>query len=111
MALSAHLAAVQSGMALMIFGLVWQLLNLKGNLLKVAFYSCLGSMYIIWFAITLGAVSGVSKALPMAGQGFAAAKHWELLVEIIVTAGAGLGVVAIVLIVFGLYKGLTSDSQ
>ncbi len=63
-------------------------------------------MHSIWFAITLAAIVGASKALPIAGAGFSSTLFSELIVETIVTVGAGLGVVSSGLIVFGLYKGL-----
>ena len=106
MALSAHLAAVQSGLALMIFGLIWSLLALKDTWLKTAYYSIISSMYIVWLAITLSAALGASKALPIAGTGFKSSFLSELLVESIITIGAGLGLIGTFLIVFGLYRGL-----
>jgi len=111
MALSAHLAAVQSGMALMIFGLLWGSLKLQEKWLKVTYYSGIASMYLIWFAITLAAIVGASKALPIAGAGFSSTAFKETTIEIILTIGAILGVLSTALIVFGLYKGLKSESN
>ena len=104
MALSAHLAAVQSGMALMIFGVIWELLALKEKWLKVTYWSGLLSMYLVWFSITLSAIFGASKALPMAGQGFSASYFVETFILITVYAGAGLAIVASLLIVLGLWR-------
>jgi len=109
MALSAHLAAVQSGMALMVFGLIWGALVLEQRWLSVTFYSSIASMYLIWFSITLSAVLGASRALPMAGEGFSSSPINEMLIEVIVYIGAGLGIVASLLIVLGLYKGLSQS--
>ena len=111
MALSAHLAAVQSGMALMIFGLAWGILVLEEKWLKVAYYCGISGMYLVWFAITLAAALGASKALPLAGAGFSSTRLNETLVEVIVTAGAGLGTISTVLIVWGLYKGLSKTDD
>ena len=105
MALSAHLAAVQSGMAMAIFGLIWALVNLKERFLKVAYYANIVGLYAVWFAITLGAVLGASRALPIAGHGFSAAPTAETVVELIVTSGAVLTVVSVSLILLGLFKG------
>lgn len=102
MALSAHLAAVQSGMALMIFGVIWELLSLNEKWRKIAYWSGLLSMYLVWFSITLSAVFGASKALPMAGEGFSASFLIETAILLIVHAGAGLGILSGVLIVLGL---------
>ncbi|MDP2575995.1 hypothetical protein Q8W40_27700 [Vibrio penaeicida] len=106
MALSAHLAAVQSGMALMIFGLIWGLLSLEEKWLRVSYYSSIAGMYFIWLAITLVAVLGASKTLPIAGKGFSSTPVGEVVVELILYAGSGLCVLSAALIVVGLYRGL-----
>ena len=105
MALSAHLAAVQSGMAMAIFGLIWALVNLKEGAIKVAYYTNIIGLYAVWFAITLGSVLGASRALPIAGRGFSAAPTAETVVELLVTSGAVITVVSVSLIVLGLFKG------
>jgi len=104
MALSAHLAAVQSGMALMIFGIIWELLSLKEKWLNVAYWSGLASMYLVWLSITLSAIFGASKALPMAGKGFSASYLVEVSVVITVYTGAALGILSSLLIVLGLSR-------
>ena len=106
MALSAHLAAVQNGMALMIFGLIWQLLILKGIWLKTAFYSTVASMYMIWVSITISAIFGASNALPQAGKGFSATQLIENSVSVIIYTGSGLAILSGILIVLGLYRSL-----
>ena len=106
MALSAHLAAVQNGMALMIFGLFWGLLTLSQRWLTVAYYSAVASLYLIWFAMTLAAAVGAGRALPIAGAGFTAGAVGEAAVEGIVTLGAGLSIVSALLITVGLFARL-----
>ncbi len=110
MALSAHLAAVQSGMALIIFGLIWGFLVLQEIWLKLTFYASITGMYTVWFAISLAAILGASKALPIAGAGFSTTPLNELVVQVIITTGAGLGVLSTGLIVLGLVKGLNSTA-
>ena len=104
MALSGHLAAVQGGMALMVFGLIWGLLILKKRWLTLAYYSSILSMYLIWVAITLSAILGASKSLPIAGEGFSSSYLIEMGVSVILYIGSAAGVTSIVLIVWGLYK-------
>ncbi|GAB5452934.1 MAG: hydrogenase [Halioglobus sp.] len=104
MALSAHLAAVQSGMAMAIFGLIWNMVNLGDRLLRVAYYTNIAGMYAVWFAISLAAFVGASRALPIAGQGFAATPTGESAVELIVTAGALATVISVALIFAGLLR-------
>lgn len=110
MALSAHLVAVQSGMALMIFGLIWELLALDKKWLKVTYYTSVASMYLVWLAVTLSAILGASKALPMAGKGYSTTSFNEIALELIVYIGAGCGVISALLIVLGLYRGLNKSN-
>lgn len=104
MALSAHLAAVQSGMALILFGVIWELLNLNKKWLIIVYRSCLMSMYFIWLAITLSAILGASKALPIVGQGYTASHFVEIVTSTILYIGSGLGIFSSLLIVFGLSR-------
>ena len=107
MALSAHLAAVQSGMAMAIVGLIWSLLTLKPSSMKLAYYSNITGLYAVWIAINLGAMVGASRALPIAGEGFSATAGVEIAIEAIVTLGAVLTIVSFGLIVFGLMRDKT----
>ena len=105
MALSAHLAAVQSGMAMVIFGIIWGMVILKENLLKLAYYTNVLGMFLVWFAISLASILGTSRALPIAGQGFSASTIAENTVGIIVVLGSLAMVFSISIIVVGLVKG------
>ena len=111
MALSAHLAAVQSGLALIVFGLIWKHLALNSFSTKLTYVLGVLSMYLVWLSITLAAIIGASKALPIAGAGYQASQLGEIVVELSVTAGAGLGVVASALIVYGLYRSIYVESK
>ncbi|MEO9132758.1 MAG: hypothetical protein ABI240_16350 [Sphingomonas sp.] len=78
LALSAHLTAVQSGMALMIAGIIWPAIALNAALKKAAQWSIILGMYALWAGLTLSAATGASTALPIAGKGF----HADQLVEL-----------------------------
>lgn len=105
MGLSAHLAAVQSAMALMVFGAVWPHVKLSDALLSVAAWASIFSMYVVWIGLTLAGILGTSKATPIAGAGFEGSASAELLTEVIITVGAGAGVVGAALLVYGLWQG------
>ncbi len=105
MALSGHLAAVQSGMALMIFGLIWPMLVLGAFWSNLACAAMIASMYLVWMGISLAAANGASKALPIAGEGHNAGRGGEVAVRALVGGGAVLGLVSGVLIVVGLVAG------
>jgi len=99
----------QSGMAMIIFGLIWALLNLKEAVLKIAYYSNIFGMYAVWLAITLGAIFGASRALPIAGNGFSASSMIETAVEIIVISGSVAAVISVGLVLFGLLKSRSQN--
>ena len=88
MGLSAHLAGVQNGMVLLIFGLVWQRLSLSQRAIHVAELSSIFSMYAIWGALFLAAVFGTSRVTPIAGAGFEGAVWQEGLVAVLLYAGS-----------------------
>jgi (hydroxyamino)benzene mutase len=102
MALSGHLSALQSGMALMIFGIIWNILELAASWSEVAVLSSIVGYYLIWIGITLASITGASKALPISGQGFSAGKIQERLVTGIEVIGVLMALVSGTLIVWGL---------
>jgi hydroxylaminobenzene mutase len=89
MGLSAHVAGVQNGMVLLIFGLVWQRLSLAQRALRVAELSSIFAMYAIWGALLLAAIFGTSRATPIAGAGFEGAAWQEGMVTVLLYAGSG----------------------
>lgn len=102
MGLSAHLAGVQNGMVLLIFGLLWHRLTLSPRARLAAEWSSLTSMYAIWLALFLASVFGTSRVTPIAGAGFAGAAWQELLVAVLLYAGSAGILVGAVLVVWGL---------
>lgn len=110
MGLSAHLAAVQSAMALMVFGCLWSHVQLSAGLAKLAAWSSIFSMYVVWIGLTLAGILGTSKATPIAGAGFQGSPTAELLTEVIITVGAAAGIVGAALIVLGLWNNMTQPS-
>ncbi len=106
MALSAHLTAVQSGMALMIFGLIRPYLQLEQQSLEITRWSSVIGFYLLWAGIALAAATGASRTLPIAGQGFSARKIFEIAVAIIMNTGVVLSFISSLYILVGLYYGL-----
>jgi len=103
MALSAHLTAVQSGMALMIAGVAWQATSLGQRVAAASKWSIIVGMYGLWAGLTLSAATGASNSLPIAGAGYGAGDLTETLVSIMVlgssasmTVGWGLFVASLV---------------
>lgn len=104
MALSAHLTAVQSGMALMIAGLLWSRLRLPCLIARIAQSTLILGMYGLWSGLTLSAATGASETLPIAGAGFRADVTTETLVSIVVLLSSGLMTLGWILLVAGLLR-------
>jgi hydroxylaminobenzene mutase len=108
MGVSAHLAGVQNGMALLLFGLLWPKLSLSGGLARFATGVGIVSMYGIWLALALAAVFGTSGATPIAGAGHAGAPWQEAIVTVLLYAGS-LGILAAVAVILLGFRGASSQ--
>lgn len=102
MGLSAHLTAVQTGTAIMVFGVIWSLIELSPFVSTIAKSALIAGNYLIWSGITLAAITGASEALPIAGKGFHGARLSEIVVKTIEIAGVVLSLLSGVLILYGL---------
>ena len=60
MALSAHLTAVQSGIALMIVGAIWSAVLLNAAFRTIARWAAIVGMYGLWLGLTLAAAGLVA---------------------------------------------------
>lgn len=107
MALSAHLTAVQCGMTLMIFGLIRPLLGLNELSMQIVLWTSIAGFYLLWFGIALSAISGASKALPIAGKGYSASPLQESAVYVIMGSGSLLSFISGGTIIAGLWNTLT----
>jgi hydroxylaminobenzene mutase len=105
MALSAHLDAVQSGMAVMIAAAFWSSVRLTPALERLAWWTLAVGMFGLWIGITLAALTGASEALPMAGSGFAAKPVTETAVTTIVIGSSLALLIGWALFLWGLVRG------
>ena len=105
MGLSAHLAGVQSGMVLLLFGFLWAHLTLSETLLTASYWLSLYSMYAIWLALLLAAIWGSSRSTPIAGAGFQASKRQELIVQLLLVSGSVAIIAASGVLLWGLLEG------
>lgn len=104
MALSAHLTAVQSGLAVMVAGVIWPAVSLHTLLLNVARWSIILGMYGLWSGLTLSAATGASDALPIAGAGHSADRLSKAAVSAVVFVSSGLITLGWLLFVVGLIR-------
>lgn len=104
MALSAHLTAVQSGMALMIVGIVWPASSLRASVEGIARFALLIGIYGLWAGLTLSAATGASQSLPIAGAGHGAGATVEQAVSVLVVTSSGLMTIGWILFLAGLIR-------
>ncbi len=104
LALSAHLTAVQSGLALMIAGVVWAGLSLPPRLETIARFTIIVGMFGLWVGLTLAAATGASEVLPIAGAGHGAGRTMEQVVAVLVLGSSGLMTLCWLLFVVGLIR-------
>jgi (hydroxyamino)benzene mutase len=74
--LSAHLAAIESGLGLIAFGLLLRHLAISAGWAGAISYVLWISLYALWIGLLFAALYGTGKALPIAGAGMAA-KAWQ----------------------------------
>lgn len=67
MGLTAHLEGVMNGMFLVILGLIWNRLAIKDNWLSYTFWLTLYGSFSNFVAVTLAAITGAGKMMPIAG--------------------------------------------
>lgn len=104
MALSAHLTAVQSGMALMIFGVVWRWTDLPAFWSLVSRSGVTIGMYALWIGLTLSAATGAGESLPIAGAGYDAGPVAQTSVSALVLGGSLAMTIGWALFVTGLVR-------
>jgi hydroxylaminobenzene mutase len=74
--LSAHLAAIESGLALIAFGLLMPHLAISAGWAGLIGYALWVSLYVMCIGLVVAAIYGTGKVLPIAGAGLAA-KRWQ----------------------------------
>jgi (hydroxyamino)benzene mutase len=74
--LSAHVAAIQSGLALVAVGLVGGRLTLSAGLASAIAHTLWISLYVLWIGLLVAASYGTGRTLPLAGAGLTA-KPWQ----------------------------------
>jgi len=76
--LSAHLDAIESGLALIAFGLLLLHLMISIGWARLIAHTMWISLYVLWLGLVTGAVFGTGRVFPIAGAGAAlVAKQWQ----------------------------------
>jgi hydroxylaminobenzene mutase len=88
--LSAHLTAVQGGIALIAIGLLWPHFNLGPLTSTVLSFALWVSTWLLSLGIALAAVFGAGKVLPIAGDGLRASAKRERTVAMLVVGSSAI---------------------
>ena len=111
MGVSAHVAGLESGMALWALGLMWQRVALPVGAERTAQIVAVAGLYAIFLSLFLAALWGTSRATPIVGAGHQASAMRETLVTVLLTGGSLASMVAVSLVLLGLFawkEGKTS---
>jgi hydroxylaminobenzene mutase len=87
-ALSAHVAAIESGLALILVGLLGARVALSAGWAAAIAYGLVLSLYVLWIGLLLGSVFGTGKTLPIAGAGLRAEPWQEATAFALIGAGS-----------------------
>jgi hydroxylaminobenzene mutase len=102
MGVSAHLEGVLNGILLIALGLLWDKLNLSGQMLNAAFWLALYGSYVNWGATLLAAIMGTRSLAPIAAGSHVGAP-WQ---EFLITAALVTIVVAMLIVALLVLLGL-----
>jgi len=87
-ALSAHVAAIESGLVLIAVALLGARLALSEGAAAAIGHGLWISLYVLWLGLMAGAVFGTGRTLPIAGAGFRAERWQELTAAVLIGAGS-----------------------
>ncbi len=110
MALSAHLAAMQNALVLVVFGLVQKYLHQTAAAARWCYWLGVHGLYAIWVSLLLAAIWGTSGATPIAGAGFSASAVRENTVNVLLYSGSLAITVCTVLVLRALIGGKQTDT-
>ena len=109
MGLSAHLEGTMNGMFLVILGLIWSKLLLKEKWLTTAFWLCIYGSFANFIAVTIGAITGAGKMMPIAG-GKEGTWVLEGLISFLLISLALAMIIVCFIVLAGLYKNIKQST-
>jgi (hydroxyamino)benzene mutase len=109
MGLSAHLEGTLNGMFLIVLGLIWRKLLLNNKWLTAAFWMAIYGTFANFIAVTIAAVTGAGKMMPIAG-GKEGTPVIEGLISFLLISLALAMMVACIIVLRGLYKYIRQSS-
>jgi (hydroxyamino)benzene mutase len=101
MGLSAHLAALQGAIFLLVVAATWEHVRISEWLRAVTSTTLTAGIYLFWIALMLAAVWGTSEATPIAGAGFSGSPWQESAVMILLSLASLSVLVGTILLLVG----------
>jgi (hydroxyamino)benzene mutase len=86
--LSAHIAAIESGILLIALGLLGARLTLSDGMAALIAHLSWISLYVLWVGLMLGGVWGTGRTLPIAGAGVTATQGQERTAAVLILGGS-----------------------
>ncbi len=103
MGLSAHLEGIMNGIFLIILGLIWPKLVLNEKWLNSAFWLTLYGSFANYLAVTISAITGYGKMMPIAGGKEGASVVEGLIAFLLISLSLAMILVCIILLI-GLFN-------
>jgi (hydroxyamino)benzene mutase len=103
MGLSAHLEGALNGMFLVLLGLIWNKVLLNNTWLKTVFWLTIYGSFANFVAVTIAAITGAGKMMPIAG-GKEGAPVTEGLISFLLISLSLAMIAVCVMVLAGLYK-------
>jgi hydroxylaminobenzene mutase len=110
MGLSAHLEGALNGMFLVVLGLIWNKLALNDKWLNYAFWLTVYGSFANFIAVTLAAISGAGKMMPIAG-GKEGTTLMEGLISFLLVSLALAMILVCLIVLTGLFRRLKQSSD
>ena len=109
MGLAAHLEGTMNGMFLVILGLIWSKLALQEKWLAAAFWLTIYGSFANFVAVTIAAITGAGKMMPIAGgkEGYSVI---DGLISFLLISLSVAMVTVCIIILSGLYKYIKKPS-
>lgn len=110
MGLSAHLEGTLNGMFLIILGLIWHKLALSDKWLTSAFWLLIYGSFANFIAVSIAALTGAGKMMPIAG-GKEGDATIDALISFLLISLALAMIIACCIILLGLYYNIKQASE
>jgi hydroxylaminobenzene mutase len=105
MGLTAHLEGVMNGMFLVILGLIWNRLIINDRWLSYTFWLTLYGSFANFMAVTIAAITGAGKMMPIAGGKEGTSVVEGLISFLLITLTLAMIIVCVV-VLNGLYRNI-----